>query len=111
MPKGKVLVKDKFGNTLMVDKDDPRYLNGELVFFWKNRNHTEETKERKRKIYQERRYQDGEKNSQFGSCWITNNHTNRKINRKNMSAYKRNEDAFSLLGFKKGRVTPKKKVG
>lgn len=33
--KGKVTVKDKFGNTFDVNKDDPRYISGELVFIHK----------------------------------------------------------------------------
>ena len=33
--KGKVTVKDKFGNTFDVNKDDPRYISGELVYIHK----------------------------------------------------------------------------
>ena len=34
--KGKILSKDIFGNIFIVDKNDERYLNGELVGFHKN---------------------------------------------------------------------------
>lgn len=66
--KGFVLVKDKDDKILFVSKDDERYKNGELVIFWKNRKHTKETKDKiglKNSIQQK-----GNKNSQFGSCWI-----------------------------------------
>lgn len=104
MPKGKVLVKDKLGNTFMVDKTDERYLSGELVFFWKGRHHTEETKKIKRELYQENRYQDGEKNSQYGTCWITNNKgVNKKIKRRDINTLNAHQDVFEQLGFVKGR--------
>jgi cyclophilin family peptidyl-prolyl cis-trans isomerase len=61
---GMVTVKDKNGNTLQVDKNDPRYLTGELVPIWKERKHTEETKEKIGKINSIK--QKGENNSQFG---------------------------------------------
>jgi hypothetical protein len=35
--KGRVTVKDKDGNTFSVNKNDPRYLNGDVIFISKNR--------------------------------------------------------------------------
>lgn len=43
--KGKVVVRDKNGNTMRVDKNDPRYLNGELVHNCFGCKHSEETKQ------------------------------------------------------------------
>ena len=110
MPKGKVLVKDKLGNVFMVDKTDERYISGELVFFWKGRHHTEEAKENKRRVYKEKRYQDGEKNSQYGTIWITNNKVDKKIKKSHLDIFNNHMDTFNSLGFKKGRKFQKRKI-
>lgn len=75
----KIMCKDKNGNVYWIDKDDERYLNGTLILFWKNRKHTEETKRKigiKNSIKQQ-----GLKNSQYGTCWITNEIENKKIHK------------------------------
>jgi hypothetical protein len=61
-------VKD--GNIFGVKKDDPRYLSGELKFHWTGKTHKDETK---KKIGEKNSFhQKGNKNSQYGSCWIYN---------------------------------------
>ena len=85
--KGMVTVKDKSGNFFMVSVDDTRYLSGELVGFYKNRNHTEETK---RKIGNANSIkQSGEHNSQYGKCWIKNDELklNKSIKRCDLDKY------------------------
>jgi len=92
--KGRLTLKDRFGNIIHTHKDDPRYLSGELNHLWTNKKHTNETKEKiglKNSILQK-----GEKNSQFGSCWITKESKNKKIKKEELENYLSN-------GWKKGR--------
>lgn len=88
-----VPVKDKRGNNYCVDKNDPMYLSGELTHIWKNRKHSKETK---MKMSLKAKEHIGEKNSQYGTCWITNGKENKKIKK---------EDFFKWLndGWIKGR--------
>lgn len=70
-----------------------KYPNG--TFFGKK--HTEETK---RFIGQNASFhQQGEKNSQFGTCWITNGTENKKIKKTELESHE-------SLGWRKGRVIP-----
>lgn len=85
--KGYVPVKDKYGNYYQVKRDDPKYLSGELVHVWKGQKHTDETKERIRKTFKEIQHQKGEKNSQYGTCWIHNNKENKKIKKDELESY------------------------
>ncbi len=85
--KGLILVKDKNDKVYLVDKDDDRYKNEELKPFWTNRKHTNETKEKigsKNSITQK-----GEKNSQYGSCWIILENEKKciKINKNELNDY------------------------
>jgi hypothetical protein len=92
--KGRLTLKDRFGNIIHTHKDDPRYLSGELNHLWTNKKHTIETKEKiglKNSILQK-----GEKNSQFGSCWITKENKNKKIKKEELENYLSN-------GWEKGR--------
>ena len=59
---------------------------------FKNKSHSEETKQKLRKTKG-----NGEKNSQFGTCWITNDQENKKI---------KIEDLLFWVekGFRKGRI-------
>ena len=44
--KNKIMVKDIHGNISQVDKNDERYLSGELNFIWKDKKHTDITKQK-----------------------------------------------------------------
>jgi hypothetical protein len=92
--KGRLTLKDRFGNIIHTHKDDTRYLSGELNHLWTNKKHTIETKEKigiKNSISQK-----GEKNSQYGTCWITNGLANKKIKKEELENYLFN-------GWEKGR--------
>lgn len=57
--------------------------------FWKGREHKEETKEKMSRTHRERGNHKGEKNSQFGTCWIYNEETleNKKIPKESLGDY------------------------
>lgn len=98
---GKLVVKDKNNNTLQVSLKDERYLNGELIPLWKGMKHTNETIEKMKKTHKINEHQKGEKNSQFGTCWINNGEENKKI--------KTNElIQFLSDGWNKGRIIKEK---
>jgi|AntAceMinimDraft_10_1070366.scaffolds.fasta_scaffold61459_5 hypothetical protein len=48
---------------------------------WKGKKHSEETKEKMRLTHRKKGNHIGEKNSQFGTCWITNETKNKKIHK------------------------------
>ncbi len=86
--KDKVLVKDKYGNNFMINVNDERYLSGELNHFWCGKKHSDESK---RKIGEKNSInQIGEKNSQYGTCWITKEGKNMKIKKELLEDYLKN---------------------
>lgn len=85
--KGLFSAKDQYGNYYRVSKDDPRYLSGELKGTFYGRKHKDETKEKVKKIFKEIQHQKGEKNSQYGTCWIHNNTENKKIKKDELEFY------------------------
>lgn len=100
--KGKTMVKDRYDNHYRVDVDDPRYLSGELVSLSKGRKgihgfegkkHLNETKEKQSK---KASLLIGEKNSSFGTCWITKESVNKKIKKEDL-------DVYLQQGWTKGR--------
>lgn len=93
----KVLVKDKNNKCFIVDVNDDRIKYGELTLFWKGRQHSQKTKEKIKEAYKKTNHQKGEKNSQFGTCWITKDGINKKINKCEISLYE-------LQGWRKGRI-------
>ena len=96
-----VPVKDKSGKFYLVSKDDPRYLNGELVSIWKGKHHKEESKQKMHNTFLKIHHQQGEKNSQFGTCWIHNDEESIKIKKEQLEEYISN-------GWVKGRKMFKK---
>jgi hypothetical protein len=124
--KNKVIVKDKNGKKFAVDKDDPRYINGELIFIHKNKfiakdkngnmflaykddprylsgEITGSTKNNKlcdlhkKKIGKANEIsQAKERNSQYGTMWIHNEYEIKKI--KKEVFYE-----FEKTGWMKGR--------
>lgn len=64
--KDKIVVKDSDNNTLSINKDDPRFLSGQLVGVTKGLSYSPG-------------HQCGQKNSQYGTMWITNGVQNKKI--------------------------------
>jgi hypothetical protein len=68
-----------------------KYPNG--TFYGKS--HTEEYKQKMSLIMKEK--QSGEKNSQYGTCWINNGQQNKKIKKEDL-------DNWLELGYNKGRI-------
>jgi hypothetical protein len=96
LTKGKVIVKDANNFVYLVDKKDDRYLSGELVPVTQGIKLSEE---HKRKISEANKVkQKGEKNSQYGTCWITKDGLNKKIKKENLELYVQD-------GWEKGRKT------
>jgi len=92
----KVNVQDNNGNIFNVSIYDERYLSGELKFLWSGRKHSKETIEKIKTTHQKLQLQVGEKNSQYGTCWIHNNIQNKKIRKEELNNY-------IQLGWIKGR--------
>lgn len=63
---------------------------------WTGKHHSEETKEKMKRTIRERKLCIGERNSQFGTCWIYNNYKNKKIKKEEL-------DQHIKLGWSKGR--------
>jgi len=62
---------------------------------WLGKNHKPETIEKMKKSSKGKHI--GDKNSQFGTCWITNGQENKKIKKEDI-------DNFLSLGYYKGRI-------
>ena len=93
----KLTVKDNNGNYFAVSVNDERYINGELKPIWYGRKHKQETIEKVKETFKDINHQQGEKNSQYGTCWITNGKENLKINKNDLEKY-------LLNGWRKGRI-------
>lgn len=85
--KNKILVKDKSGKCFMVNINDERYISGELKSVWFGKHHTEESKQKLKETYKKIKHQQGEKNSQYGTCWIHNNKESKKIKKEYVNEY------------------------
>lgn len=94
-----VVAKDKNGNIYRVKKTDERYINGELKVIWDGKSHKDETKKKMSETHKLNCHQQGEKNSQYGTCWIYNPETEENIKIK-----KDELDEYLTKGFKKGRI-------
>lgn len=100
--KGKVTVKDKYNNFYQVSIDDERYKNGELVPVWSGRKHNAQDIENMKKTLKQINHQQRDKNSQYGTCWITNGETNKKVKKEEL-------DFYVSDGWHKGRYSENKK--
>lgn len=87
MNKHKILAKDINNKVYYVDIDDERYVNGELKPFWIGRKHSDITKEKISNSYKINNHQKGEKNSQYGTCWIHNDKKSIKIKKEQLDEY------------------------
>ena len=85
--KNKIFTKDKNGNFFWVERDDSKYLSGELVNSWLNKKHKLLTKEKMSLSHKKNNDQQGEKNSQYGTCWIYNNKECIKIKKDQLEEY------------------------
>lgn len=89
--KGRVSVKDKYGNSFSVYKTDPRYISGELVSTWKGKFHSEESKTKISKANSIN--QKGSKNSMYGKVSVSNGLENKSINKEDLEKFlKENTD-------------------
>ena len=86
-------------------KSSPTRLNGSMRVkelypkgVWFQKTHSEDTKQKLREKAVINQHQQGEKNSQFGSIWITDGTANQKIKK----------DAVIPEGWRKGRFISKK---
>jgi hypothetical protein len=77
----KLLCKDKNENVYWINRNDERYLNGELVLFWKGKSHSDEHKEKCKKTFKTIKHQQGSSNSQYGTQWINNGVNIKKIHK------------------------------
>ena len=96
----KILAKNVNGENFMVDINDERLLTGELVNFWVNRKHKDEARKKMCATHKLNKHQQGEKNSQYGTCWIYKDGENKKIKKDELEIYIQN-------GWVKGRKIKK----
>jgi hypothetical protein len=105
---GKIVVKDKNGNIFTVDKNDSRFLSGELVGWAKGRagikgmlgkKRTEEDKENLRA---QAILRIGEKASGFGRIYINNGEVNKRVKKEDV-------DKWLTEGWIAGRIPKRTK--
>ena len=94
--KNMIVVKDKNNNYYNVSLDDPRYISGNLVPLWKGYKHSNESKNKISQTQKLKQNQCGQKNSQYGTCWIHIDKNNKKIKKDELEYYIK-------LGWIKGR--------
>ena len=87
--KNMIIVKDKDNNFYFVRSDDERYISGEVVPIWTGRTHSEETKEKMHLTHMKNHHQQGEKNSQYGTIWMTKCGENVKIKKDCIDEYEK----------------------
>jgi hypothetical protein len=92
--KGKINVKDRYGNISKVSINDEGYLSRELVGIWNGKTHSIDSRN---KMSEKASLRNGDRNSSFGSCWITKNGINKKIKKDLLQLFINN-------GWVKGRV-------
>lgn len=93
---GHLVAKDKNGNIFYISIDDERYKNGVLKPLWSGRKHSVKTREKMSSSHKVNGDQKGVKNSQYGTCWVTDGVNNLKIKKEDWEKYSKN-------GWTKGR--------
>ena len=93
----KVLVTDSEGKSFFTDKNDERFLTGDIKLYWKGRKRQEKSIKRQKETFKKINHQQGEKNSQYGTCWIHNEKEAKKVKKDTVEEY-------LLEGWKLGRV-------
>lgn len=93
-----ITVKDtKTGKYLKCKRDNEKLLSGEYVNIWKGRKHKQETIDKVKDTYKKIHHQQGEKNSNYGNCWVMKEGKSIRIPKDNLQKYL--DD-----GWKKGRT-------
>lgn len=64
---------------------------------WTGKNHKPESIEKQKQTFKEIKHQQGSKNSQYGTCWITNGSENKKIKKEELYFWEEK-------GYHKGRI-------
>ena len=85
--KNTIMIKDKKGKCFRVKNDDERYLKGELIPVGTGYKHTKETLQKQKDTLKKINHQQGEKNSQYGTCWVYNKNGNIKIKKEELKNY------------------------
>ena len=85
--KNRLFVKDKYNNTYFIYNDDPRYLSGELVHYNTGKKWTETQKKSLKNTFKSIKHQQGEKNSQYGTCWINKDGNSIRIKKEELDKY------------------------
>ena len=88
--KGTIIVKDLNGVATRVSVTDKRYLDGTFKLYWTGNKHTSETRAKMSETHRKNGDQRGEKNSQYGTCWITDGVNNKKIKKDLLGHYTEN---------------------
>lgn len=85
--KENVLVKDNNNNIFFTNITDERYISGELKHISVGYKFTDEQKQKLKNKFKEIKHQQGEKNSQFGTKWISKDGITKKIKKEDVEKY------------------------
>jgi hypothetical protein len=77
-----------------------KFAAGEIINGFFGKKHTKKTKNKMKEIHKKNKHQAGEKNSQYGTCWIKKDQLSKKINKNDLEFYLSN-------GWLKGRLIKK----
>ena len=94
--KNKLLVKDINEKYFYVDENDERYLSGKLTPYWKGKHKTNESCKKTSKTLKSINFNKGEKNPQYGTCWINKDGNSIRVKKEELNKY-------LLEGWIKGR--------
>ena len=85
--RNKICVYDETGKYFLVDINDERYVSGKLKFMLNKYRSDEKAISKRKNTYKLINHQQGEKNSQYGTCWIHNDKENKKIKKDELENY------------------------